>query len=114
MTKMLPCGSWSAWAWVLLTISFCSYIQLSVQDNYIQGTDAAGNTVTLDDSRQPALFTRNFGDCLGSSIVNVTRFDVAYYQDNMTVLFHLGGNTGVHNESLMSTCCCLPEPSRPS
>ena len=67
----------------------------------IQGTDAEGRAVSLLDSRKPALFTRNFGDCLGSSIVNVTRFDAAYYADNMTVLFHLGGSTGVRNESLM-------------
>ncbi|KAG9711339.1 TRP-domain-containing protein, partial [Aureobasidium melanogenum] len=36
-----------------------------------------------------------------SSAVNVTRFDAAYYKDNMTVLFHLAGNTAIANESLM-------------
>lgn len=61
-----------------------------------------GKTVYLDDDRRPSLYTANFGDCLGSSAVNVTRFDAAYYKDNMTVLFHLAGNTGVANESLMS------------
>ena len=39
---------------------------------------------------------------MGGSTVNVTRFDAAYYKDNMTVLFHLEGNTAVKNESLMS------------
>lgn len=86
----------------LLLLSLCCSVGLSAEVQYVQGTDAAGNSIRLEDSRQPALFTRDFGDCLGSSTINVTRFDVAYYKDNMTVLFHLGGNTGVRNESLMS------------
>ena len=91
----------SARAFVLLILSLCYLIQSSAQEEYVRAQDAAGNQIYLEDSRRPALFTRNFGDCLGSSTINVTRFDVAYYKDNMTVLFHLGGNTGVHNESLM-------------
>jgi hypothetical protein len=54
------------------------------------------------DDRRPSLYTGRFGDCKGSSAVNVTRFDAAYYRDNMTVLFHLAGNTAIANESLMS------------
>ena len=69
---------------------------------YVTSTNAAGETVYLADDRRPALYTQNFGDCLGSSTINVTRFDAAYYADNMTVLFHLEGNTAVANESLMS------------
>jgi len=64
-------------------------------------TTEDGQTLYLSDNRQPALFTKNFGDCLGNSLVNVTRFDTAYYKDNMTVLFHLQGNTALANESLM-------------
>lgn len=56
---------------------------------------------TLTDDRRPSIYTGNFGDCKGSSAVNVTRFDAAYYRDNMTVLFHLEGNTAIANESLM-------------
>lgn len=74
----------------------------SHQTRYIQATDANGKVTYLDDARKPALFTRNFGDCLGNSVVNVTRFDAAYYKDNMTVLFHLQGSTNIRNESLMS------------
>ena len=70
---------------------------------YVTATNADGETVYLEDDRKPALYTQNFGDCLGSSTINVTRFDAAYYADNMTVLFHLEGNTAVANESLMST-----------
>lgn len=40
---------------------------------------------------------------MGGSSINVTRFDAAYYKDNMTVLFHLGGETALKNESIMST-----------
>lgn len=58
-------------------------------------------TIYLADNRRPALYTGNFGDCLGSSLINVSRFDAAYYRDNMTVLFHLAGSTAVANETLM-------------
>lgn len=34
-------------------------------------------------------------------MIDVTRFDAAYYKDNMTVLFHLAGNSNLMNESLM-------------
>jgi hypothetical protein len=89
-------------AWCLLLLSLCILVTSATEVRYVQGQDEAGNKIQLEDSRQPALFTRDFGDCLGSSTINVTRFDVAYYKDNMTVLFHLGGETGVRNESLMS------------
>lgn len=70
---------------------------------YVQATTESGESLVLLDARKPALYTQNFGDCLGSSLINVTRFDAAYYKDNMTVLFHLEGNTAVANESLMRT-----------
>lgn len=94
--------SWSAV--LLLIVSFLSLIDLTLtkDDLWIQTTNNAGETIYLRDDRKPALYTQNFGDCLGSSLINVTRFDAAYYQDNMTVLFHLEGNTNVANESIMS------------
>ena len=101
----------SAWRFLVYTIFCAAYFQPTLQARYIQGVDGAGNRLYLDDARKPALFTRDFGDCLGSSVVNVTRFDAAYYKDNMTVLFHLQGNTNVHNESLMSTTCRLNLPT---
>jgi len=58
-------------------------------------------TQYLKDNRRPSLYTGNFGDCLGGSSVNVTRFDAAYYKDNMTVLFHLEGDTGIERESVV-------------
>ncbi|KAK5175270.1 uncharacterized protein LTR77_000407 [Saxophila tyrrhenica] len=60
-----------------------------------------GETVYLRDDRRPALYTQNFGDCMGGSLVNVSRFDAAYYADNATVLFHLEGSSAIANESLV-------------
>lgn len=74
----------------------------SAAQQYVQTYLPEGGTALVPDARRPSLYTRNFGDCLGNSAVNVTRFDAAYYQDNMTVLFHLEGNTNVANESIMS------------
>ncbi|KAK4891871.1 hypothetical protein LTR27_009570 [Elasticomyces elasticus] len=71
------------------------------EEQWITYADDNGDTVYLLDNRKPALYTGNFGDCLGGSSINVTRFDAAYYKDNMTVLFHLEGSTGLANESLM-------------
>lgn len=70
----------------------------------IQGTNAQGVTTTLLVDRQPALYTGNFGDCMGGqSLINMTSFDAAYYKDNMTVLFNMAGHTNLRNESVMST-----------
>lgn len=100
MVLRYPSGAWGNA--LIFALSFMSLFGLSHQTRYIQASDANGRPVYLDDTRKPALFTQNFGDCLGNSVVNVTRFDAAYYKDNMTVLFHLQGNTNIHNESLMS------------
>jgi hypothetical protein len=53
------------------------------------------------DDRQPSLYTADYGDCLGESAINVTRFDAAYYKDNMTIIFHLEGETGLRREDIM-------------
>jgi ML-like domain len=76
---------------------------------YIQYTSNDG-TIWLDDDRQPALYTQSFGDCQGDSLINVTRFDAAYYKDNMTVLFHLGGNTALANEDIMRGSSSVSNP----
>ncbi|ORY18802.1 hypothetical protein BCR34DRAFT_294858 [Clohesyomyces aquaticus] len=73
---------------------------LAKDDKYVTAT-VDGQQVLVKDSRAPALYTGNFGDCMGSSTVNVTRFDAAYYKDNMTVLFHLAGETALINEAVM-------------
>ncbi|WPG98095.1 TRP-domain-containing protein [Acrodontium crateriforme] len=68
---------------------------------YVEYSAPDGTTIKLLDDRQPALYTGDFGDCLGNSQINVTRFDAAYYKDNMTVLFHLAGNSGLQHSSVM-------------
>lgn len=87
----------------LIVLSLLSLIRptFAAEKKYVQYTTEDGQTLDLADERKPALYTQNFGDCLGSSLINVTRFDAAYYKDNMTVLFHLEGNTAVANESLI-------------
>lgn len=70
----------------------------------IQGLNAKGEQRTLLVDRYPALYTGDFGDCMGGqSLINLTSFDAAYYADNMTVLFNLAGTTNLRNESLMCT-----------
>lgn len=60
-----------------------------------------GQQMRVRDDRQPALFTADYGDCLGDSAINVTRFDAAYYKDNMTIIFHLAGETALANDAIM-------------
>ncbi len=71
---------------------------------YVYGSDSHGVTRQLAADRTPGLYTADFGDCLGgNSLFNITKFDAAYYADNMTVVFHLDGTSSIHNESTMST-----------
>ncbi|KAM5443197.1 hypothetical protein MferCBS31731_001514 [Microsporum ferrugineum] len=55
----------------------------------------------LSNDRLPSLYTGDFGDCMANSMVKLTQFNAAYYQDNLTVVFHLDGHTSLLNESLM-------------
>ncbi len=88
----------------LLLLSFLSLVARSMAETqYIYGTGSDGVTRQLALDRYPALYTGDFGDCLGGqSLFNITKFDAAYYADNMTVLFHLDGSSNIRNESLMS------------
>ncbi|KAF2465932.1 TRP-domain-containing protein [Lindgomyces ingoldianus] len=95
-------SSFSSRSAFALFVAILSFLGAALADNtkYVTGT-VNGQQVYLKDNRRPALYTGNFGDCMGSSTVNVTRFDAAYYKDNMTVLFHLAGETALTNEALM-------------
>lgn len=86
---------------VLLALLACLRTVLADDTRYITYQGEDGETVYLADNRRPALYTGNFGDCLGGSLINVTRFDAAYYKDNMTVQFHLAGNSDLRSEALM-------------
>ena len=87
----------------LLLLSLLSFNVGTTAADDIRWIKYTGNNgvVWLDDNRRPSLYTQNFGDCQGDSLINVTRFDAAYYKDNMTVLFHLEGNSALADEDLM-------------
>ncbi|KAJ0386972.1 hypothetical protein COL922a_003286 [Colletotrichum nupharicola] len=92
----------AAASWLAVFASFTTAFA-ATETIYITGQDKDGNTAELATNRRPALFTGDFGDCLGGqSLFNVTKFDAAYYADNMTVQFHLDGTTSIRNESLMN------------
>ncbi|OAA45003.1 TRP-like ion channel [Metarhizium rileyi] len=81
----------------------CHFTEASAREIvYIKGLGLDGVNRDLDVSRYPALYTGDFDDCLGGeSLFNVTKFDAAYYADNLTVLFHLDGTTNIHKENLI-------------
>jgi hypothetical protein len=78
-----------------------SGIAFAQEPEYVVAT-IDGEDMRVRNDRQPALYTADYGDCLGESAINVTRFDAAYYRDNMTILFHLGGDSALRNETIMS------------
>ncbi|KAF6833414.1 trp-like ion channel [Colletotrichum musicola] len=87
---------------LLVLLTFLTTALAATETVYINGQDKDGNTKELAVNRKPALYTGDFGDCLGGqSLFNITKFDAAYYADNMTVQFHLDGTTNIRNESLM-------------
>ena len=45
----------------------------------VEATDADGTTFLVADNRNPAPYTQDFGDCLGASSINATRFDAVHY-----------------------------------
>lgn len=70
---------------------------------YVYGTGTDGETRQLAVDRRPALYTGDYGDCLGGAgMFNVTKFDGAYYADNMTIVLHLDATSNIRNESTMS------------
>lgn len=85
----------------LFALLSCLQLVLAADDTrYISYTGPDG-TVQLADDRRPAIYTQEFGSCTSENTINLTRWDAAYYKDNMTVQFHLAGNTQVANDSVM-------------
>ncbi|KAK1580346.1 uncharacterized protein LY79DRAFT_310903 [Colletotrichum navitas] len=95
-------GPTSLAASIAILFAFLATASAATKTVYITGQDKDGNTEQLAVNRRPSLYTGDFGDCLGGqSLFNITKFDAAYYADNMTVQFHLDGTTNIRNESLM-------------
>ncbi len=95
----------------LFALGFLSLIPVGLGRDpvYITGTDGSGITRELAVDRYPALYTGDFGDCLGGqSLINVTKFDAAYYSDNLTIAVHIDGTTNIKNDSLMSKYLIRP------
>lgn len=86
---------------ILLSIFICLTRFSLAQNDYVTYTTEQGETLYLNDDREPALYTREFGECQDDSVITVDRFDASYYKDNMTITFHVGGYTAVANESVM-------------
>jgi hypothetical protein len=86
---------------LLVILFFFGTALAELPSGYVIGT-VDGQQYLVRDNRRPALYTGDFGDCAGSSSINVTRFDAAYYRDNMTIVFHLGGDSALENETITS------------
>ena len=87
---------------ILQIVGFLQPTLAQQNETYVAATGPGGETIYLPDNRKPALYTQNFGDCLGDSLLNVTRYNAAYYADNMTVTFTLEGTVAISNLSLLS------------
>ncbi|KAI4646416.1 uncharacterized protein J4E79_010478 [Alternaria viburni] len=84
----------------LLLLSPAGSVNVDEDGTWVVGI-IDGDKWQVRDDRQPSLYTADYGDCLGKSAINVTRFDAAYYKDNMTIIFHLEGETGLRREDIM-------------
>lgn len=81
-----------------LLISLLLVLPMGLADNV---TSVLYKGQKLPVNRQPSLWTEDFGDCLGGSLFDVSRFDAALYQDNMTVTFHMQGTSTVSDLQVM-------------
>lgn len=102
LSPMLARGRRRRWLALLGFLAASPPTAWASEPGYISGIslDGAVNK-QLALGRTPSLYSGDFGDCLGGeSLLNVTRFDAAFYYDNSTVLFHLDGTTSLRNESL--------------
>lgn len=63
-------------------------------------------SLTPNRATAPRIYSGNFGDCLaGKSVLEVTRFDVAYDAGNGTLALHLDGTSSVKNEFVSRKLC---------
>lgn len=84
----------------LFTVQALVYAD-TITEQVWQYQEPDGQIIYLADNRKPALYTQEFGDCLGNSLIEFTRFDASFYNDNLTATFHFGGSTNLTNEAVM-------------
>lgn len=99
---MVALGRIKTWLPVLGSAVFLSTSRAR-ETAFINGVSLDGVRNQLAVDRTPALYSGDFGDCLGGqSLLNVTKLDAAFYFDNSTISWHLNGNTNLQSENLMS------------
>lgn len=87
---------------MLLHIILFTSLSRAAKVMFTTGTDVDGVTRELAANRYPALYTGDYGDCMGgNSLFSISKFDAAYYADNMTIVLHMDGTSSLRNESLM-------------
>ncbi|KAK8877083.1 membrane protein [Apiospora arundinis] len=98
---MVTLGRIRTWLPILGSAVFLS-TSWARETAFINGVSLDGVRNELAVDRTPALYSGDFGDCLGGqSLLNVTKLDAAFYFDNSTISWHLSGNTNLRSESLM-------------
>ncbi|KAF2017292.1 TRP-domain-containing protein, partial [Aaosphaeria arxii CBS 175.79] len=85
---------------LLLLLSFIGTVYAENPEGFVTAT-VDGERVLVKDDRRPSIYTGDYASCMSGGSFEVTRFDAAYYKDNMTVMFHLGGSSKLNNESIM-------------
>ncbi|EZF31596.1 hypothetical protein H101_04796 [Trichophyton interdigitale H6] len=102
MNILLLCIPWKTIALLYLLLP-CSQAASQVIDNDGQQQNQWSRlrTARIAGKRVPPLYTGDFGDCMGNSMVKLTQFHAAYYHDDLMVGFHLDGTTSLKNESIM-------------
>ncbi|KAK8093059.1 hypothetical protein PG999_014646 [Apiospora kogelbergensis] len=98
---MVALGRIKTWLPILGSAVFLS-TSCARETAFINGVSLDGVRNQLAVDRTPALYSGDFGDCLGGqSLLNVTKLDVSFYFDNSTISWHLNGNTNLQSENLM-------------
>ncbi|KAK8023622.1 TRP-like ion channel [Apiospora rasikravindrae] len=98
---MVTMGRTKTWLSILVSAVLLS-TSWARETAYVNGVSLDGIRSELAVDRTPALYSGDFGDCLGGqSLLNVTKLDAAFYFDNSTISWHLNGNTNLQSEKLM-------------